>query len=48
MDEAVLAHHIDLYVNDFSIQLGEEGRAAVQELFRRGRKLGIFHTNAAS
>ncbi len=47
MDEAVLANHIGLYVNDFSLQLGEEGRAAVEELFRRGRDIGVFHTHAA-
>jgi 1,4-dihydroxy-6-naphthoate synthase len=46
MDEAVLSSHIRLYVNDFSLQLGEEGRAAVQELFRRGREAGIFHAAA--
>ncbi|MEO7312506.1 MAG: 1,4-dihydroxy-6-naphthoate synthase [Chitinophagaceae bacterium] len=29
MDEAVMRRHIDLYVNDFSIDLGAEGRNAV-------------------
>lgn len=33
MDEAVMYQHIDLYVNDYSLQLGERGRAAVQHLF---------------
>ncbi len=33
MDEAVMYQHIDLYVNDYSLQLGERGRAAVQQLF---------------
>jgi 1,4-dihydroxy-6-naphthoate synthase len=42
MDSAVLASHISLYVNDFSLQLGEEGRAAAQELLRRGRQCGFF------
>ncbi|WP_417909536.1 menaquinone biosynthesis family protein [Candidatus Electronema sp. PJ] len=42
MDAQVLASHINLYVNEFSLQLGEEGRAAVQELLRRGRKAGVF------
>jgi 1,4-dihydroxy-6-naphthoate synthase len=46
MDEAVLAKHISLYVNDFSLKLGQEGRAAVQELFRRGQEAGIFHADA--
>jgi 1,4-dihydroxy-6-naphthoate synthase len=42
MDEAVLARHISLYVNDFSLRLGEEGRAAVHELLRRGREANLF------
>ncbi len=46
MDEAVLANHIGLYVNDFSLKLGEEGRAAVRELLRRGREAGVFHADA--
>lgn len=33
MDEAVLFQHIGLYVNDFSVDLGEKGRQAVQHLF---------------
>ena len=47
MDESVLANHIGLYVNDFSLKLGEEGRAAVRELLRRGREAGVFHADAA-
>ncbi len=42
LDDQVLASHIDLYVNDFSEQLGEEGIGAVQELLRRGRMQGLF------
>jgi 1,4-dihydroxy-6-naphthoate synthase len=33
MSDAVMRKHIDLYVNDFSIDLGEEGRKAVKKLF---------------
>jgi len=33
MDEAVMRQHIELYVNDFSADLGEEGRKAVMELY---------------
>jgi 1,4-dihydroxy-6-naphthoate synthase len=29
--------HIDLYVNDYSVDLGPEGRRAVELLFERGR-----------
>lgn len=32
MSEAVMRKHIDLYVNDYSLRLGEEGRAAVHTL----------------
>ena len=32
--------HIDLYVNDFSVNLGSEGRRAVEVLFERGRAAG--------
>jgi len=42
LDDQVLARHIDLYVNDFSEQLGDEGIGAVQELLRRGRMQGLF------
>jgi len=42
MDEKVLRSHIDLYVNDFSLDMGEEGKEAVEELLRRGRVAGIF------
>jgi 1,4-dihydroxy-6-naphthoate synthase len=32
MDEAVMRQHIDLYVNNYSLDLGEEGRAAIENL----------------
>jgi 1,4-dihydroxy-6-naphthoate synthase len=32
MSEAVMLQHIDLYVNKFSLDLGEVGRAAVERL----------------
>lgn len=31
MDEKVMRQHIDLYVNNYSLQLGNEGRAAIQK-----------------
>lgn len=37
MDPAVMQQHIDLYVNDFSVALGEEGRQAVTYLFEQAR-----------
>jgi 1,4-dihydroxy-6-naphthoate synthase len=32
LDEAVMRKHVDLYVNDFSLGLGDEGRRAVRTL----------------
>tara|TARA_B100000683_G_scaffold90996_1_gene90132 strand:- start:9086 stop:9880 length:795 start_codon:yes stop_codon:yes gene_type:complete len=32
LDEKVIKSHIDLYVNEFSVSLGEEGRNAIQML----------------
>lgn len=32
MDEEVMRKHIELYVNDFSIDQGEKGRAAIEQL----------------
>ena len=31
--EAVMKAHIGLYVNEFSVELGEKGRAAVRSMF---------------
>jgi 1,4-dihydroxy-6-naphthoate synthase len=42
MSEEVMYRHIDLYVNDYSIDLGEEGRCAVETLFERGRAVGTI------
>jgi len=48
MDEDVMYRHIDLYVNEFSIDLGPEGRRAVALLLERGRAAGIVPAPAAS
>jgi 1,4-dihydroxy-6-naphthoate synthase len=34
MEEQVMRQHIDLYVNDFSLDLGQEGKAAVDRLMQ--------------
>ena len=47
MSDTVLQSHIGLYVNDYSLDLGEEGRAALAELLRRGRAAGIFPATGA-
>jgi 1,4-dihydroxy-6-naphthoate synthase len=42
MSEEVMYRHIDLYVNEFSVDLGAEGRRAVELLFARARAAGII------
>lgn len=37
LDEQVISEHIKLYVNEYSQDLADAGRAAVQELLRRGK-----------
>jgi 1,4-dihydroxy-6-naphthoate synthase len=42
MDEAVMRAHIDLYVNGYSDDVGDEGLAAVHELFTRAARAGFI------
>jgi 1,4-dihydroxy-6-naphthoate synthase len=42
MDEAVMFKHIELYVNKYSIDLGQEGRKAVEILFEKAQSLGVI------
>jgi 5,8-dihydroxy-2-naphthoate synthase len=42
MSEDVMYRHIDLYVNEYSVDLGPEGRRAVEVLFDRARATGII------
>jgi 1,4-dihydroxy-6-naphthoate synthase len=41
MSDEVMYQHIDLYVNEYSVDLGAEGRRAVEVLFDRARGAGI-------
>ncbi len=41
MDEAVMYKHIDLYVNHFSVDLGDEGVRAVTTLFDKAAALNL-------
>ena len=41
MDADVLDAHIKTFVNDYSLDLGDEGRAAVAEMQRRAQAAGI-------
>ncbi len=45
MSEEVMYKHIDLYVNDFSIDLGKEGRKAVLLLFKKAKESGVIPPN---
>ena len=42
MSEDVMYKHIDLYVNEYSIDLGAEGRRAVELLFDKAATIGII------
>jgi 1,4-dihydroxy-6-naphthoate synthase len=42
MSEEVMYRHIDLYVNQYSVDLGEEGRRAVEMLFERAATAGVI------
>jgi 1,4-dihydroxy-6-naphthoate synthase len=42
MSEDVMYQHIDLYVNEYSVDLGQEGRRAVALLFERARSTGVI------
>jgi 5,8-dihydroxy-2-naphthoate synthase len=42
MSDEVCAAHIGLYVNDFSLDLGGEGEAAVVELLARAERAGLI------
>lgn len=45
MSEEVMKKHIALYVNDFSIDLGEKGINAVELLFAKAQELKLFKYN---
>jgi len=42
MEESVMRSHIDLYVNEFTRNLGEEGKQAVRTLYSKAEDLGII------
>jgi 1,4-dihydroxy-6-naphthoate synthase len=42
MSEDVMYRHIDLYVNEYSVDLGAEGRRAVELLFAKAAETGII------
>lgn len=42
LDDAVIDAHIGLYVNDFSLDLGDEGIGAIETLFSRAEARGLI------
>ena len=42
MDEEVMKSHIDLYVNEYSLSLGEKGRDAIHELIKTGIEMDLY------
>ena len=42
MDEKVMYQHIDLYVNKYSVDLGAEGKKAIETLFNQAFEKGII------
>ena len=46
LDESVRKQHIDLYVNKYSIDLGDLGKKAIRVLFEKGHSAGLISTYA--
>ena len=42
LDDKVIDSHIELYVNDFSLDLGDEGINAVEALIKRAEERGLI------
>jgi 1,4-dihydroxy-6-naphthoate synthase len=42
LEDSVIRQHIDLYVNDYTVDMGGEGEAAVREFLRRAEARGII------
>jgi 1,4-dihydroxy-6-naphthoate synthase len=41
MDDSVIQQHIDLYVNDYSLELGEEGTLAISKMLELAHEHGL-------
>lgn len=44
-DETIIEKHIRLYVNDFTVEMGDLGKQAVNALATEAMKIGIVHKN---
>lgn len=45
-DDEVIKKHIDLYVNQFSLDLGDDGMHSVRELFRQAEEKGLIEKSS--
>jgi 1,4-dihydroxy-6-naphthoate synthase len=45
MEDSVIAQHINLYVNKYSINLGTEGKKAIETMFAIGQENGVIGKN---
>lgn len=48
LEDEVINQHINLYVNHYSLDIGESGERAVEELFRRAEGQGIIESSNKS
>ncbi len=48
MEEDVMRKHINLYVNEYSTDLGEEGRKAILTLFEKAKQGGLLKQNVSA
>ncbi|MCP4625025.1 MAG: 1,4-dihydroxy-6-naphthoate synthase, partial [bacterium] len=44
MDDSVMQQHVDLYVNRYSLDYGEDGRRAIDYLVQRAEEKGLLNT----
>ena len=42
MEEEVMYKHIDLYVNEFTKDLGKDGRTAIKVLYKKASAVGVL------
>ena len=42
MDEEVMFKHIELYVNEYSLDIGEKGKKAIHELYRTAEEINVI------
>jgi len=45
LNESVRKQHIDLYVNKYSIELGDLGKKAIRVFFEKGQSVGLISTS---